>query len=357
MAAAKTPIRMKGDTTCIHHKGRQLELYCEKCQELICTKCLSSVHKGHIICELSEIIPQKKQNIKNFIERTEKNDLVQIRKYITSTDTHFKDNDSTIEKLSHQLKMQTEKLKQDLDNLLAEKLSFYQKMKEDNDKLIQKYKQNMELFEEKLKQQMQDCKTVLQQGSYLQVYDTPCVINSPTSLPIKLILGTASFTPNTNPEGHLELAIGRITTSCQGQTSIDLDGSVSTSDRQEKLSSTQHGRKTDTKVMEEWESPCYVGSICPNTDDQAWTSYYYSDTLTLLDRKGAAIQKVTNEAVINNISLSHITHRLWVCDAKNNILELVSGKLTHRFRTQEEPRCICVTASNHVIVGLVQTHL
>ncbi|XP_033743987.1 uncharacterized protein LOC117329885 [Pecten maximus] len=77
-------------------------------------------------------------------------------------------------------------------------------------------------------------------------------------------------------------------------------------------------------------------------------------TLTLLDRKGTVIQKVTQKAVINDISLSPTTRRLWVCDRENNILELVSGQLTHRFRTKEEPRCLCVTASNHVIVGMVK---
>ncbi|XP_021361222.1 uncharacterized protein LOC110455418 [Mizuhopecten yessoensis] len=35
-------------------------------------------------------------------------------------------------------------------------------------------------------------------------------------------------------------------------------------------------------------------------------------------------------------------------------MELVSGRLTRRFSTKEDPRCICVTASNHVIVGMTK---
>ncbi|XP_033725708.1 uncharacterized protein LOC117315573 [Pecten maximus] len=363
MATANIPVRLKGETTCIQHKGRQLELYCEKCHELVCLKCISSVHKGHIMCELSEITTQKKQDITNLIDRTEQNDLVQIRKYITCTDTLLKDNNSTFAKLSHEVKVQKAKLKQDLDKLTAETLSHYQKMKEDNAKLIQKYKQDLEMYDKQLKQQILECKTALQRGSDIEIYDTECEADSHMNFPVKPTLVTASIIRNKNPHGHLELAIGKVITSYQDHTPTDQDHSVSTSDDLRQTSRQQQwpGDKwkkaasrnillAETKIAEEWQSSRNITSICPTTDDQAWTKYY--KTLTLLDRKGTVIQKVKHKAVITDISLSPTTHRLWVCDSKNNILELVLGQLTHRFTTNEVPRCICVTASNHVIVGM-----
>ncbi|XP_033730059.1 uncharacterized protein LOC117319334 [Pecten maximus] len=316
------------------------------------------------MCELREITPQKKQDIKNFIDRTEQNDQVQIGKYITSTVTLLNDNDSLFDKLSHQLRMQTNKLKQDLDMLTAETLSLYQKMKEDNSKLIQKYTQDLEMYDKQLKQQIQECKTALQQGSDLNIYDTRCEIDSQIHFPDKPALGNVSFTPNKNPQGHLKLALGKVIISGQGQTSTDQDRSVSTSDGQGQSSTHQQsgdkGKKTvtryklqsQTKVVEQWRSPCNISSICPTSDDQAWTNDYYSNTLTLLNRKGTVIQNITHKAWIIDISLSPTTNRLWVCDPENNILELVSGQLTHRFRTKEKPWCLCVTASNHVIVGM-----
>ncbi|XP_021358962.1 uncharacterized protein LOC110454005 [Mizuhopecten yessoensis] len=363
---SQIPLRTKGQTTCIHHRRRQLELYCEKCQEPVCLKCLSSIHKTHTVCELSEITPQKEPDIKNFIDRTEKNDLVQIGKYITATDTLLKDNTSGFEKLSQKLKMQTDNLKQELDLLTALTLSLYQKMEQDNTSLINKYKQDLEMYEKQLKQQIHECKAALQRGSHIQIYDTFCEIHSPThSLPVKPVLGTANFTPNENPLDHLKKALGKVTTSGQGQTLTDQDRSVSTSDdrgpsTQQQQQSGAKGKKAvttykllpQTKVVEEWKSPCDIGSICPTTDGQLWTKA--SDTLTLLDRKGKVIQKVKHNVWINGISLSPTTHTLWVCDDKNNIMELVSGRLTHRFSTKEEPRCICITASNHVIVGMTK---
>ncbi|XP_033725703.1 tripartite motif-containing protein 2-like [Pecten maximus] len=106
--------------------------------------------------------------------------------------------------------------------------------------------------------------------------------------------------------------------------------------------------------MKKWKSPYYISSICPTSDGEAWTSDY-SETLTLLDRKGTVIQMVTHKAVINDISLSPTSHRLWVCDSRNNIMKLAStGQLTHRFRTKKLPKCICVAACSDVIVGMVK---
>ncbi|XP_069102166.1 uncharacterized protein [Argopecten irradians] len=68
--------------------------------------------------------------------------------------------------------------------------------------------------------------------------------------------------------------------------------------------------------------------------------------------KDKVIREVTHKAGINDISLSPTTQRLWACDRHNNILELVSGQLTKRFRTKEKPYSICVTASDSIIVGM-----
>ncbi|XP_021375531.1 uncharacterized protein LOC110464578 [Mizuhopecten yessoensis] len=233
-------------------------------------------------------------------------------------------------------------------------------MEEDNTKLIKKYKQDLKMYEKQLKQQIQECKAALQLGSHIQVYDAFCEIHSPTqSLPVKPVLGTANFTQNENPQDHLNEALGKVITSGQGQTFdqywSDDQGRSSTqewSGAKGKKAVTTYKLLPQTKVVEEWKSPCAIYSICPTTDGQVWTQY--RNKLTLLDRKGKVIQEVTHNVCINDISLSPTTHTLWVCDHNNNITELVSGRLTHRFSTKEEPWCICVAASNHVIVGMTK---
>ncbi|XP_069102905.1 uncharacterized protein [Argopecten irradians] len=320
MATAKIPVRLKGQTTCANHKGRQLDFYCEECHELICPKCISNNHKRHLICELSELTPKKNQEIRNFIENTERTKVVEVKTNIAYSNTMLQENDRTFETLSKQLTTQTNKLKKDLDALTNETLSLYQIIKDDNIKLIQKFKQQLEIYDKQLEQQLQECKRVLQQGSHIEIYDTECEIDFRLHFPAKPALGTASFIPNQYPDDLLELAIGK----CE---SVSAD----------------HGLQA--------EPPCIISSICPTTDDQAWTSNY-SDTLTLLDRKDVVIQKVTHTVGINDISLSPTTHRLWVCDEQNNILELVSGQLTKTFKSIQKPKCICVTTDNNIIIGM-----
>ncbi|XP_069102071.1 uncharacterized protein [Argopecten irradians] len=249
--------------------------------------------------------------------------------------------------MSYQLKTQTKKLKQELDKLTAETVIIYQKMKEDNANIIKKYKQDLERYEKQLKQQMQECKATLQQGSPIEIYDTDCEIDSRIHLPMKPVLRTACFTPNRNPRKHLELALG--TSDNSGQT----QGQSSTqrhSDGTKKKAVTSTKLLAETRVVEKWKSPCTIHCICPTTDDQGWTSF--CDTLTLLDRNRNVAQKVKHKARINDISLSTTTKRLWACDDQNNILVLFSGHLSERFSTKEEPKCICVTADNHMLIGM-----
>ncbi|XP_069102953.1 uncharacterized protein [Argopecten irradians] len=365
MATANVPIRVKSQTTCLHHKGKQLEFYCEECQELACSKCVSSIHKRHSLCDISEIADQRKGNIRNFIDRTEECELLQIRNYIASTDVLLNDNDKTFEKLSTQVKMQTEKLKRELDNRTAVTLSLYQKMKKDNDELIGKYKQDLETYEKQLVQQMQQCKTTLQQGSDIEIYDTICEIDSQIHLPAKPTLGTASFSPNMNPRSHIELAFRNAIFEPHGRPPVDQERSdtCTASDNQEG-SSTRHlsteseeevpsGTEllTETKELGMWEFPYRIRSLCPTINDQAWISNY-SKTLTLMGRNGTIIQDITHKVGINDISLSPTTHRLWACDNENNILELESGQLSKRFKTKDLPRSICVTTDNHIIIGM-----
>ncbi|XP_021378292.1 uncharacterized protein LOC110466226 [Mizuhopecten yessoensis] len=380
---AQIPFRTKGQTTCTHHRRRQLDHYCEECQVPVCIKCVSTVHKSHPLCDLSEITPQTKQDIQSFIDKTEKVDLVQIDQYITSTDEQLKDNASIFDKLSKQVKIQTNKLIEDLDLLAAQTLSLYKQMEEDNTKLLQTYKQDLEMYNTQLKQQVKECKITLQRGSDIHIYDTGHDIQSTVTLPVEPTTGTASFTPNQNPQGSLEQAMGEVNTLGQGQSQAlkGQDRLVGSSAEQRPYPTQQRseskGRKHSTKqrskrrskgtqqvssplyalfyeavILEEWESQCYITSVCPTTDGQVWTSFRNSDILTLLDRNGTVVQVVQHNTRITDISLSPTANALWVCDKGNNITELVAGRLVQRFSTKEEPECLCITASNHVIVGM-----
>ncbi|XP_033731794.1 uncharacterized protein LOC117321473 [Pecten maximus] len=372
MSKGQVPSRVKGQAVCIHHKGRQLELFCEECSELACTQCLSSVHRSHSICELRDIMSQKKQEIKYFIDQGENVDLVQAGKYIASIQQDIDDNASTFEKLSKDLKIQTQQLIEDLELQTSQTLSLYRQMEEENSRLLQTYKQDLERFNTQLKQQIDECKTVLQRGSHVEIYDTARDIQGgDVSFPVKPTLSTAIFHPPSNPGDLQDVCVYR-PTSGKDDANVkaypdrgksvgprDYRGSKDTRHRfQPPEKNTAIGRGYDflpqmTRTVGSWQAPCPISGLSLTTDDQIWTKYSHS--LTLLDREGKTNQMIQqNDFVfINDISFSSQTDTLWVCN-RYNVMELVSGRLSHRFSTAREPKCLCITANIKVIVGMTE---
>lgn len=356
----------KGQTMCVHHKGKQLELFCKTCDLVTCSKCLSSFHSAHQICDLCEITPAKKLIIEDFISNKETTELVQVNTYIKSTEKQLRDNFSRFQKLASDLTTQYVKLKQALDVLVAETLSVYQQLEEENAALLTNYKSDLESYKSQLNQLLLECKSTLQRGTDLDVCDTSCEIHSRVPHPKTPSLGTASFAANTNPRGDLERALGTVSTCDQGQSSSDYNRSAGSSGHQ-RLSPTQpgsdagntetrppprHTRLPQTKVVGEFKASFHVTSICPTSDGNAWVCHEFSRTLTLLNGKGVKQQAIQYNNNITDISLSPSTNSLWSCHRDHNIMELVSGQPTIRFKVNSKPKSICVTTDEHVIVGM-----
>ncbi|XP_069134214.1 tripartite motif-containing protein 2-like [Argopecten irradians] len=380
IVGGQTALRIKGQTTCVYHKGKQLELYCKQCQKLACIKCLSTIHESHPLCDLDEIIPEKKRSIQNFVDRSENVDLVQVKHRISSTNIRLLENTREFATFSKQLMMQTEKLKDKLDVLTGETLSLYKQMEEDNAKLLENYKHELEKYSTELKLKVRECKTALQNGSSVEIFDTE---RDAVSLKTQLVnptLGTATFCPNQNPADNLKKALGIVRTSGQERASSSDSQRLSTTPKRSPVQYRKPALKDtiprraaspklrlplnkDTysllgqgKIVGDLKVPFNVKSICPTLDDQAWTSNYDSDNITLIDKNCKVIQKIKHTTGICDISLSLSTNTLWVCDWKNNISELVSGRLLHRFRASKaetaQCTCVCATASGHVILGM-----
>ncbi|XP_069103145.1 tripartite motif-containing protein 2-like [Argopecten irradians] len=240
MATGKSqlPHRVKGQATCKHHQEKQLDFYCEQCDEPVCQKCFTSIHKSHPICDLSEITIKKTEDIKNFIDKTERYDLVETGKCISSIDCLFKDNDSAFEKL-----------REDLD-LTSNQICLYKKVKENNIKLIQNYKQDLETYEEHLNKNMDKCKTALQRGTHIDIYDVSSEIISSSILPVKSVLDTLSSITNIIYQSYVNLDIEKSASFSLKPTSADQDV-LYASDCQEQASSEQlrsDNEKTNTFI-------------------------------------------------------------------------------------------------------------
>lgn len=341
LSQGQTGVRPKGQTTCIYHEGTQLELFCKSCSQVACTKCLTSVHDSHSVCDLGEVTPQQKRVIQHFMDNTEEIVLDQVNRDITSTQKHLKGNSTKFQQLANDLKQQNEKMKQDLDKLLEDSLSEYQQMEKKNAALLNTYKSNLESYKVKLNQLLKECISALQEGTDLDICDIGSEIHCDAALhvPKAPTLGTASFSPNTDPQ-----SLGTVTITDPGHASFAPALHRSISAKGLPLLNQA------TKIVGVFHS-LIISSMCPTGDNNAWTCNSETHTMTLLDRKDTPLQKIEYHSNIRDISLSN-NHELWSCHHDHSVAELVSGKPTPRFKVDHEPRCICLTQDGHVIIGM-----
>ncbi|XP_033758175.1 uncharacterized protein LOC117340524 [Pecten maximus] len=252
--SSQIPLRKVGTTSCVHHGG-MLELFCEECTQLACMLCLSSEHKGHVLCALSEIIPQKKQDIKNFIDQNENVELALIGKSINEIDGHLKENITNFAKLSNQLKNQTKKLKEDLDRLTSEPLCNFREMERNNSKMLETYKEDLEKYNKKLKEQVSACKIALQRGCSILIYDTAGEISSVGNSPVMPTLGTAQFTPNIYAENLMKQALGTACTSGPQRKAFQLQGNLKSTTEPGDLSRLHNQKESQTRAVDKQDSP------------------------------------------------------------------------------------------------------
>ncbi|XP_021348143.1 uncharacterized protein LOC110447053 [Mizuhopecten yessoensis] len=360
-------VRGKDQTTCVQHKGETLDWFCETCYDVICAKCVSTSHKGHDIILLSEVTPDNKRRIKTFINETEQKELIEIHQEISATQNSLSEDMKHYESVAEEVKKEGEKLKEDIDVLIAETLARLKHLEEENTKLLTGYSTELEKKLADLKEQLTHCKETLQTSTDIQVFDLSKGLQTNITLPEKPKLGSANFTPNNRRNTILKEAFGKVSLrpSEQFQSSTGLDQSNETSvydnplpsgHQQSVKGNTDTGQGPEkvllpqTEIISEWKSPCRINALCPKSGGGVWTSYGYK--VTHLNSQGEIQQEIQSPVDIKDITLSPTTHNLWACStADNSVMELTSGKLTRRFETKNEPRCLCVTRDERILVG------
>ncbi|XP_021354089.1 E3 ubiquitin-protein ligase TRIM71-like [Mizuhopecten yessoensis] len=359
-------VRGQDQTKCVHHKGESLDWFCETCYDVICAKCVSTSHKGHDNILLSEATPDNKRKIKSFIYETEQKELVEIQLKISSTQHSLDEHLNHFKSVAEEVKMQGEKLKEDIDVLIAETLAQVKHLEVENTKLLTSYKNELEKKLADLKEQLKHCKETLQTGTDIQVFDLSKGLQTNIILPEKPKLGSGDFTPNNRRNTILKEAFGKLSLrpSEQSQSSTGPDQSDETPVDDNPLPSGHQQsvkRSTDTdkdpekallpqiKIISEW-SPDMITKICPKHGGGVWTSDGYKGIH--LNSQGEIQQEIKSPVYISYITLSPTTHNLWACSTSDkSVLELTSGKLTRRFKTKDKPRCLCITRDEHILVG------
>ena len=83
--------KIKGKSYCKKHPSKKLKLYCETCEELICTYCIvfEHVRLDHVCCTLEEIAERKREYLKTICQTLESKESHSTQLYDELAATSF----------------------------------------------------------------------------------------------------------------------------------------------------------------------------------------------------------------------------------------------------------------------------
>ena len=149
---------------CSLHEGKELELYCETCKELICHNCTVKKHMDHQYDLVSDTFEQQKAEITASLEPVEMQ-LETINKAIGQIERQSKAVKANMEDVEEEIKKEIEKLHNILELRKAELLS---KVKEEGQKKLKRLatqKDEMETVQTQLVSCLTFMKESLKRGS------------------------------------------------------------------------------------------------------------------------------------------------------------------------------------------------
>ena len=153
---------------CSLHQGKELELYCETCEELICHNCTVKKHKDHQYDLVSDTFEQQKAEITASLEPVEMQ-LETINKAIGQIERQSKAVKANIDDVEDEIKKEIEKLHNILKLRKAELLS---KVNEEGQKKLKRLatqKDEMETVQTQLVSCLTFVKESLKRGSQGEV--------------------------------------------------------------------------------------------------------------------------------------------------------------------------------------------
>ncbi|XP_033746992.1 E3 ubiquitin-protein ligase TRIM71-like [Pecten maximus] len=238
------PVRQPGQTSCVHHPERTVTLFCELCEDLACLTCLSTVHKGHEMCALSELTAATRTQMEKYINNTEKQRCVQLQLLINWAENDLLQTSVKYNQLTENIERQGKLLKLQIDVFTCMFKGLYKQLEEENKRNMESYITELRSRLDALNDNLQNCKHILANGTDIQMYDTghKLITEPEETHPAQPKCHCYSFIPNKSPRNYLEQAFGKLTTSAEQKPKIH------------------------TKKLSEFNSSDFISSICPNGD-------------------------------------------------------------------------------------------
>ncbi|XP_033729340.1 uncharacterized protein LOC117318468 [Pecten maximus] len=211
--AGQLAVRSKGSTKCCHHKTENVVFVCKEdgCNnDLACIKCVTSVHKKHDLENLSTVIEGKKNKIRQFVRTAEQQDSANIDLVIQATELKLEKNSEKFKSIQDQMKKHAQECKDEIDLVVKEFLVKCSKEEDGNKATLENYKEKLKETKEKLNDRIRKCKTTLQRGTDVEIFDTEIGnVDQRVTIPDTPTLSVSEFEKCEGYKLHLDSAFGK----------------------------------------------------------------------------------------------------------------------------------------------------
>ena len=124
--------KIKGKSYCKKHSSKKLKLYCETCEEVICTYCVvfEHVRPDHICSPLEEIAERKREELKTICQSIDKNGCPETQDLCSELELTSHNLNQTLEEVKRKIHERKKGVLAMVENVLDKKaLSLIQKAK------------------------------------------------------------------------------------------------------------------------------------------------------------------------------------------------------------------------------------
>ncbi|XP_021355178.1 uncharacterized protein LOC110451467 [Mizuhopecten yessoensis] len=377
MAAAisggQEAVRQKGSTKCPNHLLKDVVYVCKDCQILMCTTCsIKSVHRTHNLEELSVFAQEKKTAMLDFVNLSEKNTIPHLKDDLIAKEHLMSETSSEFKKVSSNMKLQGEKCKQEIDELIAGFTSTCDEMERSNLELLRHQKKDKQHRYDVVLAAVEECKKALQTSTDVEIFYTDFDTLGSYTDTNPPVLQTCQYTPCTTITDHLKQAIGKFTTGSDvhSQTQAAATSTIGTLDQcQESSAGHTDIEKAGTRaenspdhppsyelldnsiIISQFPVSAVALSMCTTPEGNLWILDASGKTVLQMNDKGETKQKIELHSDIIDICVSPETGRLWFGCKDRTIYELQEPATpVPKFDTKDKPSCLSIT-SDGVIVG------
>ena len=227
----------KGLSYCLKHEESVLKIYCETCNELICSDCTIRLHQGHTYDLVSDTFPKHKQDIVNQLDPVKRH-LATVNQALQSFDARSKAIQDQRVAIQVDVHKQIDQLHQSLEQRRSELIGQLDQLTQHKLKSLAAQRDNVELLHAQLTSCLEYVEGSLETGTQEEILK----MKGPLLDQVSLI--TADFNPNIlAPEEEADILLVADVDACEKFAEVYV---VAQSPCPEKCYSTGDGLKSRT---------------------------------------------------------------------------------------------------------------